>query len=353
LWGTLAGILRKKKRRRFSSIEDGIYLDELDGGNFNEEEIAKYFPKPHLSNQPSPPTYSPVSEMEISDDTTSGIESSPSLSPYHTNITTTTTTSDNDNIDNIISILSDVSLSCCGSNGGNLDSITDDMFIQSQISFADFCSNPVNILNNPDLVVRINNRYYSWQVAGPMIMSCLVFAQTLPQPIHDNLTRSDMLKKSSRQSFWNFWGQKQNYDRTTSTGNNGTASTTSNGTNATVTTASSTAAGMEDLLLRDDETASEGTLIEVAAPPSMMTSSSWLTSSGGYSSLSSDDEESGSVTEGRRQQRLLKRKKFIFTNELTSDQLVYITCTDKNYHSLRERCNTDKVLMSSTWVKSL
>jgi hypothetical protein len=53
----LAGILRKKKRRRFSSIEDGIYLDELDGGNFNEEEIAKYFPKPHLSNQPSPPTY--------------------------------------------------------------------------------------------------------------------------------------------------------------------------------------------------------------------------------------------------------------------------------------------------------
>ena len=42
-WGALTGILKRRKRRRFSSIEDGIYLDDIDP-DMDPEELSKFFP---------------------------------------------------------------------------------------------------------------------------------------------------------------------------------------------------------------------------------------------------------------------------------------------------------------------
>ena len=101
--------------------------------------------------------------------------------------------------------LSDIAISRCGglSNGR----ISDEIFQNSQISFAEFCSNP-ELLAHPDIVVRVNNkwemmqahttqvtmwlyiRYYGWQVAAPMIMSCLVYMQTLPESSMNILMKS-------------------------------------------------------------------------------------------------------------------------------------------------------------------
>lgn len=121
--------------------------------------------------------------------------------------------------------LSDVAISRCGglSNGR----ISDEMFQNSQISFAEFCSNP-ELLAHPDIVVRVNNkwemmqahttqvtmwlyiRYYGWQVAAPMIMSCLVYMQTLPESSMNILMKSKkvmvvcyiMLDLSIRNLYW-------------------------------------------------------------------------------------------------------------------------------------------------------
>ena len=44
LWGAIRGIWSRKERRRFSSIEEGIYLDDLDNGVMGDEERALYLP---------------------------------------------------------------------------------------------------------------------------------------------------------------------------------------------------------------------------------------------------------------------------------------------------------------------
>lgn len=44
-WGALTGILRRRKHPRFSSVEDGVYLDDLDGESMDPEELSKFFPR--------------------------------------------------------------------------------------------------------------------------------------------------------------------------------------------------------------------------------------------------------------------------------------------------------------------
>lgn len=185
IWGKLTGILRKKKRRRYSSIEEGVYLDDLSQGFVDQEEVLKFFPDrhPHTPHHTSP----------IFSDGTSGVGSSPSLSPSHP------PASDEDQeTDKILNTLSDIAISRCG--GLSQGRISNEMFQSSQISFAEFCSNP-EILAHPDTVVRINNKYYGWQVAAPMIMSCLLYSQTLPE------SSMTALLKSKKSRFWSFWNR--------------------------------------------------------------------------------------------------------------------------------------------------
>ncbi len=45
LWTALTGIIRRRypKRRRFSSVEDGVYLEDL-GRDMDPEELSRFFP---------------------------------------------------------------------------------------------------------------------------------------------------------------------------------------------------------------------------------------------------------------------------------------------------------------------
>ena len=44
-WGALTGMLRRRsKRRRFSSVEEGIYLDDIDDERMDPEELSQFFP---------------------------------------------------------------------------------------------------------------------------------------------------------------------------------------------------------------------------------------------------------------------------------------------------------------------
>lgn len=44
-WGALTGILRRRQYQRFVSMEDGIYLDDIDYESMDPEELSKFFPR--------------------------------------------------------------------------------------------------------------------------------------------------------------------------------------------------------------------------------------------------------------------------------------------------------------------
>lgn len=43
-WGALTGILKRRRRERMSTAEDGIYLDEIDSDSMQPEELSQFFP---------------------------------------------------------------------------------------------------------------------------------------------------------------------------------------------------------------------------------------------------------------------------------------------------------------------
>lgn len=66
------------------------------------------------------------------------------------------------------------------------------------MSFSEFCGDPVAVLSSPNLVVRVNGKYYTWQVAAPLVMAAVVYLQVLPQKVQSKVTDKHMPKKVSR-----------------------------------------------------------------------------------------------------------------------------------------------------------
>lgn len=64
-------------------------------------------------------------------------------------------------------------------------------FSKFAVTFEDLCSNP-SLLTDPKLVVRINERYYNWQIAAPMLLSHVVFEKPLK--------KVTMVEKEERQN---------------------------------------------------------------------------------------------------------------------------------------------------------
>lgn len=54
------------------------------------------------------------------------------------------------------------------------------LFFLNIVSFEKFSTNPFEVLNDPNLVIRIDNDYYDWISAAPLIISMLCFKQPLP-----------------------------------------------------------------------------------------------------------------------------------------------------------------------------
>lgn len=75
-----------------------------------------------------------------------------------------------------------MSVSLCGC----LDHLNDDILIEKkfsthQISYEEFISDFNNLVKNPNLVVRINKKYYSCQAALPHLISIAAYQKLLPQ----------------------------------------------------------------------------------------------------------------------------------------------------------------------------
>ncbi|XP_068737547.1 phosphatidate phosphatase LPIN3-like [Montipora capricornis] len=96
----------------------------------------------------------------------------------------------------------DIAMSLCGDlkNG----KVALESFIQSMVTFDDLSNNPA-LLSDPKLVIRINDRYYNWQIAAPMLMSHVIFQRPLKQETCQSLIKQHMPKKEKRRSYRNMY----------------------------------------------------------------------------------------------------------------------------------------------------
>ncbi|KAF0987517.1 hypothetical protein HZS_4219 [Henneguya salminicola] len=92
-----------------------------------------------------------------------------------------------------------VELSLCG----NLEfsSKKPDNFEKYFVAFDEFITNP-SLLNKPNLVIRINNSYYNWPIAAPMILSYVAFNSYLPNETLAKLKKDFLPKKKKGWFSW-------------------------------------------------------------------------------------------------------------------------------------------------------
>uniref|UniRef100_A0A8C8U7T4 phosphatidate phosphatase n=1 Tax=Peromyscus maniculatus bairdii TaxID=230844 RepID=A0A8C8U7T4_PERMB len=72
-----------------------------------------------------------------------------------------------------------IALSLCGGLADTRD-ISLEKFNQHMVSYEDLTKNP-GLLDDPNLVVKINEKHYNWAVAAPMILSLQAFQRNLPE----------------------------------------------------------------------------------------------------------------------------------------------------------------------------
>eukprot|EP00794_Sanderia_malayensis_P004387 gene4387-4971_t len=87
-----------------------------------------------------------------------------------------------------------IAMSLCGDlRRGKVDP---DKFKDALVSYDEFCKNP-GILNDPKLVVKMDKKYYNWQVAAPYVMSMAVFQKPLCRNTLVSLKQQHMPRKES------------------------------------------------------------------------------------------------------------------------------------------------------------
>ncbi|XP_049758639.1 phosphatidate phosphatase LPIN1 isoform X4 [Elephas maximus indicus] len=175
---------RKKDKRSRHLGADGVYLDDLT--DMDPEVAALYFPK---NGDPSglakhandlgvrSANQSPQSVGSSGID--SGVES----------------TSDG------MRDLPSIAISLCGGLSDNRE-IMKDAFLEQAVSYQQFVDNPA-IIDDPNLVVKIGNKYYNWTTAAPLLLAMQAFQKPLPKATVESIMRDKMPKKGGR--WWFSW----------------------------------------------------------------------------------------------------------------------------------------------------
>nr|XP_054486364.1 phosphatidate phosphatase LPIN1 [Agelaius phoeniceus] len=174
---------RKKDKRSRHLGADGVYLDDLT--DMDPEVAALYFPKNGDNAQsrstadmgPRPASHSPQSVGSSGVD--SGAES----------------------ISDGIRDLPSIAISLCGGLTENKE-ITKEEFLEHAVTYQQFVDNPA-IIDDPNLVVKIGNKYYNWTTAGPLLLAMQAFQKPLPKATVESIMRDKMPKKGGR--WWFSW----------------------------------------------------------------------------------------------------------------------------------------------------
>lgn len=173
----------KKKEKKSQHLgTDGIYLDDIT--ELEPEVAALYFPKSDAGS----------SSMRLDSDLMM-ISHSPQ------SVGSSGMDSGVDNLHDHFNDLPHVAISLCGGLTDDRE-ITRDQFQQRAVSYQQFAENP-SIIDDPNLVVKIGNKYYNWNTAAPVMLAMQVYQKPLPQDSVENIMKEKMPKKGGR--WWFSW----------------------------------------------------------------------------------------------------------------------------------------------------
>uniref|UniRef100_A0A672G3D0 phosphatidate phosphatase n=1 Tax=Salarias fasciatus TaxID=181472 RepID=A0A672G3D0_SALFA len=181
-----------RKRSQHQGPED-IYLEDLTA--LEPDVAARYFPKSEAEQVP---------KHWVETGHRSGSQSPQSVGSAAAD-------SGTECLSDSAGDLPDVTLSLCGGVGENSE-ISKEKFMEAIITYNEFAENPA-LIDNPNLVVRIANRYYNWTLAAPLILSMQAFQKNLPKATEEAWVKEKMPKKSGRWWFWRKSSVKQEKSR--------------------------------------------------------------------------------------------------------------------------------------------
>ncbi|XP_036604658.1 phosphatidate phosphatase LPIN1 isoform X2 [Trichosurus vulpecula] len=175
---------RKRDKRNRHLGADGVYLDDLP--DMDPEVAALYFPKngdgggmAKSCSEGVPRSASQSPQSVGSSGVDSGVES----------------TSDGPRD------LPSIAISLCGGLSESKE-ITTDEFLEQEVSYQQFVDNPA-IIDDPNLVVKIGNKYYNWTTAAPLLLAMQAFQKPLPKATVESIVRDKMPRKGGR--WWFSW----------------------------------------------------------------------------------------------------------------------------------------------------
>ncbi|NWV01275.1 LPIN1 phosphatase, partial [Upupa epops] len=174
---------RKKDKRSRHLGADGVYLDDLT--DMDPEVAALYFPKNGENVQ-----------SKNTNDT--GLQSA-SQSPQ--SVGSSGVDSGAESTSDGIRDLPSIAISLCGGLSDNKE-ITKEEFLEHAVTYQQFVDNPA-IIDDPNLVVKIGNKYYNWTTAGPLLLAMQAFQKPLPKGTVESIMRDKMPKKAGR--WWFSW----------------------------------------------------------------------------------------------------------------------------------------------------
>ncbi|XP_065344001.1 phosphatidate phosphatase LPIN3 isoform X2 [Cloeon dipterum] len=178
-------LMRSQNRRASQQQADGMYLEQFDV-NMDPEVTALYFPASYSSpanEMPSRPSLAETAHKE--EDAESGKGPSIPQSPHSVEGAIGEPKfgdSDAEDAKNNDKLFLDLALSLCGPLDLS-NPPSEEVFSNAMISQAEFRKNPA-LLENPALVVRLNNTLKTWREAAPEVMSLLLFQQPL-EPLNE------------------------------------------------------------------------------------------------------------------------------------------------------------------------
>ncbi|XP_055614352.1 phosphatidate phosphatase LPIN3 [Uranotaenia lowii] len=162
----LMSFMKYNNKKMRKNVPDGLYLDDLDE-SLDPEVAALYFP----------PSSSKTQQAQNDEDRESGNGTSLPQSPTSLEGIKSLDSDfdDNNKIDKLS--LDFIALSLCG--GLENGTPSKEEFDKHRLEYIDVCNNPA-LFTSPDLVVRINDKFYPWSSACLQVMTMLAFQKTLP-----------------------------------------------------------------------------------------------------------------------------------------------------------------------------
>ncbi|XP_008308631.1 phosphatidate phosphatase LPIN1 isoform X1 [Cynoglossus semilaevis] len=176
---------KSREKRRQLVGADGVYLEDIT--ELAPEVAALYFPKSGGGSGSVRGDPDPDPELSRGQCPQSGISSA--------------VDSGVDSLSDSLGELPHVAISLCGGLGDNREIIREH-FWERAVSYKQFSEDP-SILEDPNLVVKIGNKYYNWSTAAPVMLALQVYQKPLPQASVETIMKEKMPKKGGR--WWFSW----------------------------------------------------------------------------------------------------------------------------------------------------